>query len=61
MTNEQFYLAIGVPTVINTALTALLMVHIKARFDALDRRFDHRRDRWRAEPTASKRSSRWDS
>ena len=49
MTNEQLYLAIGIPTVINAALTALLMVYINARFDAIHKRFDDMRDLWRAE------------
>ncbi len=56
MINEQLYLAIGIPTVVNAALTALLMVYINARFsavdqrfDGVDRRFDDMRDLWRAE------------
>ena len=49
MTNEQLYLAIGIPTVINAALTALLIVYINARFNAVDQRFDDMRDLWRAE------------
>jgi hypothetical protein len=38
VTNEQLYLAIGVP-----------MSHVTTRFNAIDRRFDDMRDLWRAE------------
>jgi len=53
VTNEQLYLAIGVPMVFNAAMlglvVALFTAHINARFDAIDRRFDDMRDLWRAE------------
>ncbi|HMD48956.1 MAG TPA: hypothetical protein VKG79_07655 [Bryobacteraceae bacterium] len=54
MTNEQLYLAIGIPTLLNAAMMGLLITYINAkfsgwddrfqsvdrRFDAVDRRFD---------------------
>jgi len=44
MTNEQLYLAIGLPIVFNIAvglaLFGLLRSGINARFDAVDHRFD---------------------
>ena len=53
VTNQQFYLAIGLPMLFNATLmgvvAALFMSHINARFDAIDRRFDDMRDLWRAE------------
>ena len=49
MTNEQLYFAIGIPAVINAALTALLMMYINARFNGVDQRFNDMRDLWRAE------------
>ncbi len=56
MSNEQLYLSIGVPCVVNVALIGLLMAYINARldsmekrFDALNTRFDDMRDLWRAE------------
>ena len=62
MTNEQLYLAIGVPTLVNAAMMGLLIAYINAkftavderfqsvdrRFDAIDRRFDEMRDLWRS-------------
>lgn len=63
MTNEQLYLAIGIPTLLNAAMMGLLIAYINAkfssmderfhaidrRFDAIDRRFDDMRDLWRSE------------
>ncbi len=53
VTNQQLYLAIGLPMLFNATLmgvvAALFMSHINARFDAIDRRFDDMRDLWRAE------------
>ena len=63
MTNEQLYLAIGVPTLLNAAMMGLLIAYINAkfsavdrrfeavdkRFDAVERRFDDMRDLWRSE------------
>ncbi len=53
MTNEQLYLAVGVPILFNAALIALmatlLFSSMKAGFDAINTRFDDMRDLWRAE------------
>ncbi len=53
VTNQQLYLAIGVPMLFNAAMlgivAALFTAHLNARFDAIDRRFDDMRDLWRAE------------
>ena len=51
--NQQLYLAIGIPMLFNATLignvAGLFTAHVNARFDAIDRRFDHMRDLWRAE------------
>jgi len=56
MTNEQLYLAIGIPTLLNAAMMGLLIAYMNARFsamerrfDGVDKRFDDMRDLWRAE------------
>lgn len=53
MTNEQLYLAIGVPIVFNTLITTLFWFHVNSRFAAFDRnmnqRFNDMRDLWKAE------------
>jgi hypothetical protein len=57
MTNQQLYLAIGVPILFNTLVTSVLIgfmwAHFNARLDSLERtfnqRFDDMRDLWRAE------------
>ena len=60
MTNEQLYLALGIPLIFNAAMTGLLVAYMNARFtssdrtnnqrfDAIDKRFDDMRDLWRAE------------
>ena len=56
MTNEQSYIAIGIPILTSAALLGLLLAYISARFnavdrrfDGVDRRFDDMRDLWRAE------------
>ncbi|HUJ49524.1 MAG TPA: hypothetical protein VLW25_04975 [Bryobacteraceae bacterium] len=60
MTNEQLYLAIGLPMLFNAAMTGLLIAYMNARFsssersinqrfEAVDKRFDDMRDLWRAE------------
>ena len=52
VTNEQLYLAIGVPMLFNAAMLGLVVAffttHINTRFDAINRRFDDMRDLWRA-------------
>ena len=60
MTNEQLYVAIGIPVLFNAAMMGLLIAYMNARFtssersinqrfDAIDKRFDDMRDLWRAE------------
>ena len=56
MTNQQLYLAIGIPMLFNASLIGLVVAlfnskfaGIEARFDAIDKRFDDMRDLWRAE------------
>ena len=40
MTNDQFYLAIGLPIVVNAAMFGFLVMYLNARFDAMERRLD---------------------
>ncbi|MBZ5608603.1 MAG: hypothetical protein LAP38_10110 [Acidobacteriia bacterium] len=56
MTNEQLYLAIGIPMLFNAAMTGLLIAYFNARFatierrfEGIDKRFDDMRDLWRSE------------
>jgi len=49
VTNQQLYLAIGIPMLFNATLIGLFAMHVNARFDAIDKRFDDMRDLWRAE------------
>ena len=63
MTNEQLYLAIGIPMLFNAALVGALVAYINAkfhavderfrsvdqRFNSIDQRFNDMRDLWRAE------------
>jgi hypothetical protein len=63
VTNEQLYIAVGIPLLFNAALIGFVIAYINARFgkveskfegidkrfDAIDRRFDDMRDLWRAE------------
>jgi hypothetical protein len=53
MTNEQLYLAIGIPIIFNTAVTLALWLNLRSnmndRFSAINQRFDDMRDLWRAE------------
>ena len=56
VTNQQLYLAIGIPMLFNATLTGLVVALFNARFtgmdrrfDAIDKRFDDMRDLWRAE------------
>ena len=39
MTNEQLYLAIGIPMLFNAALLGVLIAYINAKFSAVDERF----------------------
>jgi hypothetical protein len=56
VTNEQIYLAIGIPMLFNATLIGLVIAYINSKFsrndtrlDAIDKRFDDMRDLWRAE------------
>ena len=56
MTNQQLYLAIGIPLLFNATLTGILIAWVnskfetlEARFGAIDKRFDDLRELWRAE------------
>ena len=49
MTNQQLYLAIGVPMLFNAILIGLLVGYINAKFDGVNQRFNDMRDLWRAE------------
>lgn len=49
MTNEQLYMAIGIPMLFNAALIGLLTAYVDARFTKLEGRLDAKRDRWCAE------------
>ena len=49
VTNEQLYLAIGIPMLLNATLIGLVVALFKTRFDGIDKRFDDMRDLWRAE------------
>ena len=49
VTNEQLYIAVGIPMLFNATLIGLVIALFKSRFDAIDKRFDDMRDLWRAE------------
>jgi hypothetical protein len=53
MTNEQLYLALGIPVLFNAvvalALWASLRSNMNQRFDLVNQRFGDMRDLWRAE------------
>jgi len=64
VTNEQLYLAVGIPMAFNAVLIVILMAYINAKVDgvrtelsarmdigfaAVNQRFDDMRDLWRAE------------
>ena len=60
MTNEQLYLAIGVPLLFNAMSIGILIAWVNAKFEGLEvkfearftginNRFDDMRDLWRAE------------
>jgi hypothetical protein len=49
VTNEQLYIAVGIPMLFNAGLIGLVLALFKTKFDALDKRFDDMRDLWRAE------------
>ena len=39
MTNQQLYLAIGIPMLFNAGLIGILLAHINAKFGGVDQRF----------------------
>ncbi|MBV8847272.1 MAG: hypothetical protein JO307_31065 [Bryobacterales bacterium] len=56
MTNEQLYLAIGIPMLFNATIVGILIAlanskfdAVNSRLDAIENRFDDMRDLWRAE------------
>ena len=49
VTNQQLYLAIGIPLLFNAALIGLVVALMNSKFNAIDKRFDDMRDLWRAE------------
>jgi hypothetical protein len=63
VTNQQLYLALGIPMLFNATLIGLVVAlfnsrftgidkrfdAVDKRFDAVDKRFDDMRDLWRAE------------
>jgi hypothetical protein len=40
VTNEQLYIAVGIPMLFNAALIGLLVLNLKIRFDRFDARQD---------------------
>ena len=42
MTNQQLYLAIGIPLLFNAGMIGLLLAYMNARFDGVEKRFDQR-------------------
>lgn len=49
VTNEQLYLAIGIPVVLNTALLGFVVAYMNSKFSAVDQRFNHMEEMWRSE------------
>ena len=49
VSNEQLYLAVGIPLLFNATLIGVLIVYINTKFQAVGKRFDDMRDLWRAE------------
>ena len=41
MTNEQLYMAIGIPMLFNAALMAMVFACLNANFNRLEKRFDN--------------------
>lgn len=46
MTNEQLYIALGLPILLNTAVSFALWLNLKS---SMNQRFDDLKDLWRAE------------
>ncbi|MSV34871.1 MAG: hypothetical protein EXQ47_04645 [Bryobacterales bacterium] len=49
VTNQQLYLAIGIPMLFNASLVGIVVIFMNTKFAAIDKRFDDMRDLWRAE------------
>jgi len=49
MSNVQLCLAIGLPIIANAAMIGLLLMHMNARFDAVNQRLNDLRDLWSTE------------
>ena len=49
VSNQQLYLAVGIPLLFNATLIGVLIAYINAKFQGVDNRFDDMRDLWRAE------------
>jgi len=56
VTNEQLYIALGIPMLFNATLIGFVIAYINAKtgkiedhLHAIDKRFDDMRDLWRAE------------
>jgi hypothetical protein len=49
VTNQQLYLAIGIPMLFNATVIGIFAAFVNAKFAAIGKRFDDMRDLWRAE------------
>ena len=49
VTNQQLYLAIGIPMLFNATLIGIVVALMNTKFAAVDKCFDDMRDLWRAE------------
>jgi hypothetical protein len=49
VTNEQLYIAVGIPLLFNATLIGVLVAYMNAKFQAVNTRFDDMRDLWRSE------------
>lgn len=49
VTNEQLYIAVGIPLLFNATLMGVLIAYTNAKFQAVNTRFEDMRDLWRAE------------
>lgn len=49
VTNEQIYLAIGVPMLFNATLIGVVLAYMNAKFDGVNDRLAHMQEMWRSE------------
>ena len=54
MTNEQLYLAIGIPVAVNAGLLAMLVAYIRSETQGIHKRMDEMKETWRAELRATR-------